>query len=372
MDSQSPQNGSVGNPNSAQNASIAAQAAYAGGAPVAGLPPQRRSHAGAWTLLVLLVLGAVGLLVLGLAAVGALATLAGTSGEARVREEFVSHNESASRKIAIIAIEGVIMDEVDGFVKRQIDHVLKDEQVAAIVLRINSPGGTISGSDYLHHHLRKLADERELPIVASMGGIAASGGYYVAMAVGDAPDSIFAEPTTFTGSIGVIIPRYDLSQLLEKWGVEYDAVASGKFKSMGNMARPMTEEERALFQQIVDEGFGQFKDVIRSGRPKFREEPETLDALATGQIFTSGQAVENGLVDRVGFIEAAVDRAIEIAKLDPANVKVVRYKREPSLAGLLMGGEARGRTLDLQAVLELTTPRAYYLCTWLPPLHGRP
>jgi protease-4 len=249
---------------------------------------------------------------------------------------------------------------------------LKDEQVEAIVLRVDSPGGTVSGSDYLHHHLRKLVEKRKVPVVVSMGGIAASGGYYVAMAVGDAPDSIYAEPSTFTGSIGVIIPRYDLSEMLQNWGVEYDAVASGKFKSMGNMAKPMTEEERELFQQIVDEGFGQFKDIIRSGRPKFREDPQALDALATGQIFTSKQAVQNGLVDRIGFIESAVERAIEMAALDLAEVQVVRYKPEPSLVGLLMGSKARGQSLDLRAILELTTPRAYYLSTWLPPLHSRP
>ncbi len=374
MDSQSPQEGFPNNSTKpAKHEPIAAQAAY--GPPRTAVPADRlprRSHAGAWTALVLLLLGGLGLLVIGAFAMAGLASLAGTSGKPRVREEFFSHNEHGTRKVAIIAIEGVIMGEVDGFAKRQIDCAMKDEQVEAIVLRVDSPGGTVSGSDYLHHHLRKLVDERKIPIVVSMGGIAASGGYYVAMAVGDASDSIYAEPSTFTGSIGVIIPHYDLSEMLQNWGVEYDAVASGKFKSMGNMAKPMTEEERKLFQQIVDEGFEQFKGIIRSGRPKFREAPNALDALATGQIFTSRQAVENGLVDRIGFIENAVERAIEMAALDPADVQVVRYKPESNLVGLLMGSEARGQTIDFRAILELTTPRAYYLSTWLPPLHSRP
>ncbi len=374
MDSQSPQEGFPNNsPRPAEQEPIAAQAAC--GPPPAAVHhdrPPRRSHAGAWTALILLFLGGLGLLVIGAVVLAALASLTGTQGEKRVREEYFSHNENGTRKVAIIAIEGVIMDEADGFVKRQIDRALKDKQVKAIVLRVDSPGGTVSGSDYLHHHLRELVKKREIPVVVSMGGIAASGGYYVAMAVGDVPDSIFAEPSTFTGSIGVIIPRYDLSEMLQNWGIEYDAVASGKFKSMGNMAKPMTEEERELFQQIVDEGFGQFKDIIRSGRPEFREDPQALDTIATGQIFTARQAVQNGLVDRIGFIENAVERAIEIAALDPAEVQVVRYKPEPSLAGLLMGSEARGQSLDLRAILELTTPRAYYLSTWLPPLHSRP
>ena len=338
---------------------------------VASRPPARR-RVGMWIALALVLIGGLGFLAMGAAMVAALAGLASVPGERRVSEEFFSHNRRAREKVAVITLDGVILDETDGFVRRQIDRARDDEQVKAIVLRINSPGGTISGSDYLHHHLRKLAKEREIPIVASMGGIAASGGYYVAMAVGDTPDSIYAEPSTFTGSIGVIIPRYDLSELLEKWGVQYDSVASGDLKGMGSMAKPLTEKERELFQQIVDEGFELFKATIRSGRPAFREEPGALDQLATGQIFTAQQAVGNGLVDRIGFIESAVDRAIEAAGLDPDDVQVVRYKPEPSLSGILFGTDSRSRPLDFRTLVELSTPRAYYLCTWLPPLHSHP
>lgn len=373
MDSHSPDNASPHDASSSSAEPIAAQPAPQAPLPAAqpGRPP-RRSRAGMWVVLALLLIAGLGILAVGAVGVGALVSLAGAPGERRVREEFFSHDRQGSRKVAVITLEGVILDETEGFVKRQIDRVRDDENVKAIVLRINSPGGTISGSDYLLHHLRKLADERDVPIVVSMGAVAASGGYYVAMAVGDTPESIFAEPSTFTGSIGVIIPRYDLSELLQNWGIEYDAVASGELKGMGSMAKPMTEEERELFQEIVDEGFEQFKDVILSGRPGFRDDPEELEALATGQIFTARQAVQNGLVDQTGFIESAVDRAIEVAGLDPDDTKVVRYKPEPSLAGILMGGEARGRPLELEMILELTTPRAYYLCTWLPPLHRRP
>ena len=370
MDSQVPQDGYPQHegPKPAASAPIAAQPAQT------AFPerPVRRSHAGTWIALILLLFGGLGILMVGGIALVAVASIAGGTGEPRVHEEYFSHNRSGSRKVAILTIDGVIMDEVDGFAKRQIERVIKDEDVAAVVLRVNSPGGTISGSDYLHHHLRKMVEERKIPIVVSMGGIAASGGYYVSMAVGDTPDSIFAEPSTFTGSIGVIIPHYDLSEMLNHWGVEYDAVASGKFKSMGNLAKPMTEEERELFQQIVDEGFEQFKKVIRSGRPAFEEDPEELDALATGQIFTAEQAAKNGLVDRIGFIESAVERAIELASLNPANVQVVRYKPDPTLTDLLMGGKSQAQTIDMHAILELATPRAYYLTTWLPPVCSRP
>src|SRR5688500_19769660 len=107
--------------------------------------------------------------------------------------------------------------EGDGFVKRQIDRIREDENVKAIVVRVDSPGGTVTGSDYIYHHLKKLRKEKNVPIVVSMGGMAASGGYYVSMAVGDEKDTIFAEPTCETGSIGVILPHYDLSGLMARY-----------------------------------------------------------------------------------------------------------------------------------------------------------
>ncbi len=374
MDPQSPQEGLPRNdtPRPAEGAPVAAHVVGERPHPPVHSPPPRRSRAGVWIALVLLAIAGLGVVMVGAVAVAALANLAAAPGERRVREEFFSHDRDARRKVAIITLEGIIMDETDGFVKRQIDRARDDEQVKAIVLRIDSPGGTVSGSDYLHHHFRKLAEDRELPIVVSMGGIAASGGYYVAMAVGDTPASIYAEPFTFTGSIGVVIPRYDLSELLQNWGIQYDSIASDDLKGMGSMAKPMTEQERELFEQIVEEGFEQFKDTIRSGRPALRDAPEALAEIATGQIFTARQAVDNGLVDRVGFVESAVDRAIELAGLDPDDVKVVRYKPEPSLARLLLGADSHGHPLDLKALMDLATPRAYYLCTRLPPLHSRP
>ena len=283
----------------------------------------------------------------------------------KVKEQFVSHERSSDNKIAIISVEGTILDG-SGFVKRQIDKARKDKSVKAVVLRVNSPGGTITGSDYIYHHLRQLAKERKIPIVVSMGGIAASGGYYVSMAVGDTPETIFAEPTTWTGSIGVVIPHYDLSKLLSDWGIAQDSIASHRLKTMGSFAKPMTEEERQIFQTLVDDSFTRFKDIIKAGRPKFKDDPKALERLATGQIFNAPQAEKDGLIDKIGFVEDAVKRAIELAKVPADDVTVVKYKRETSLASLLMGGSARAGQIDLSALLDIATPRAYYLCTWLP------
>jgi protease-4 len=315
-------------------------------------------------VLLLLALGLSGMLNLVLLVSGS-----GFDSSGTVREKFVSHERFGGDKVVIMSLEGMILGEDGGFVKRQIDQAIKDDDVKAVVLRINSPGGTVTGSDYLYHHLCRLREERNIPIVVSMGSLAASGGYYAAMAVGDTPDSIFAERTTWTGSIGVIIPHYDLSTLLqEKLGVEDDSVSSHPLKNMGSFAKQMTEEERRIYQALVDETFEQFKDIIKAGRPKFEKDPEALDELATGQIYTAQQALEHGLVDKIGFVEAAIDRAIELAGLDKDDVRVVKYQREPTLADVLLGVSSPDRGVDLAALLDLTAPRAYYLSTRMTPL----
>ncbi|NLF09637.1 MAG: S49 family peptidase, partial [Pirellulaceae bacterium] len=173
-------------------------------------PPPRKSSLGRLLLVfVLLVLfGSVVLNLLLFVALG-VKNLGAIEDAGRVREEFVMGNRSGDEKIAVISIEGTILGG-EGFFKRQIDHAAREAakgKLKAIVVRVNSPGGTITGSDYMLHHLRELSKKSNLPMVVSMGGIAASGGYYVSMCVGDTPDAIFAEPTTWTGSIGVLIPN---------------------------------------------------------------------------------------------------------------------------------------------------------------------
>ena len=331
--------------------------------------PKRRSF---WARLaaLLLVFLLTGSLLFNVLLLGLLG-LSSLESDSRVQEKFYSHQRDAHDKVAILSIEGTIL-EGEGFFRRQIDRATKDAKqgsLKALVVRVNSPGGTISGSDYMYHHLRELAQETNLPIVVSMGGLAASGGYYVSMAVGDRPKSIYAEPTTWTGSIGVMIPHYDLSPLLKNWGVQDNTIVSAPLKGMGSFTRPMTEEEKKLFQGLVDDGLARFKNVILEGRPNFKKEPAALDKLATGQVFTAEQAKQHGLVDEIGFVETAIDRAIELAGLDKNNVRVVKYKPELGFAEFLLGGTARSRpSFDLAALLDMAAPRAYYLYTALPAL----
>jgi protease-4 len=341
--------------------------------PVATASPQRAAprHRSVFGLLVMLVffLGLGGSLLLNLFL---LAGRLGTDSDAAVQEKYFSHERSARHKVAIIPISGMILEGGDGFVKHAIDRVSKDETVSAIVLRVDSPGGSVSGSNFLYHHLKNLTAKSKIPMVVSMGSLAASGGYYVSMAAGPTPDSIYAEPTTWTGSIGVIIPHYNLAGLLKEYGVKEDSVASHRLKNMGSLAREMTDEERKIFQDLVDESFAQFKQIIRENRPRFQSDPTALDKLATGQVYTAQQARKLGLIDSIGFLEDAVDRAIKLAKLDPKDVTVVKLRPETGLLDLLLG-QARGSGFELNQLLDAASPQAYYLANHLPPLvKGRP
>ncbi|MDX1946042.1 MAG: signal peptide peptidase SppA [Pirellulaceae bacterium] len=284
-----------------------------------------------------------------------------------IEEKFVSGNSSlGADKVAILSIEGVIL-EGDGFVKRQIDRIAQDDKVKAIVVRVDSPGGTVTGSDYMLHHLDKLRKEKGIPLVVSMGSIAASGGYYVSMAVGDQKEVIFAEPTTTTGSIGVIIPHYDLSGLMARFDVKDDSIASHERKQMLSMTKPISDEHRALIQHQIDQMFGRFKSIIKEGRPVFKGDEAALDKLATGEVFSADDAKKYGLVDRIGFIEDAIDRAIELAKLNKDETRVVKFKRPTSLLDLYGGATAKAQPAgELLQLLEFSAPRAWYLATSLP------
>lgn len=299
----------------------------------------------------------------------------------QINEKFYALNPAGTDKVAIISVEGTIM-HTDGFAKWQIDQVRKDPSVKAVVLRVDSPGGTITGSHYLYHHLLKLQRDKEqegetFPLVVSMGGLAASGGYYISMAVGSTPDTIFAEPTTWTGSIGVVIPHYDFTALLKNWNIEDDSIASHPLKLMGSPTREPSEEyaakEREILEQLVEESFEDFKEIVKLGRPSLANDPKRLEEVTTGQIFTAKQAHKLGLVDKLGFVEDAADRAIELGGLDRDNVRVVKYTRPQGLFDQALGlPTGKAPSLDLATLLDLMAPRAYYLCTWLPAVAGMP
>ncbi len=182
---------------------------------------------------------------------------------------------------------------------------LRKEKVKALVIRINSPGGTIGACQEIVEEIMKYK-EAGIPVVASLGDVAASGGYYIASVC----DVIYLNPGTITGSIGVIMGSSNWEELLKKIGIKPDVVKSGKYKDMGAYYREMTDEERNLLQEMIDDAHGQFLETVSKGRSMPMEK---LKILAQGQVFTGAQAMKNGLADSAGNINAALEAAKELA-----------------------------------------------------------
>jgi protease-4 len=296
--------------------------------------------------------------------------------EAPVLERFHSGNAESLDKIAVLSIEGLILGGENSFTRRQIDQILADPHVKAVVLRVDSPGGTVWGSDYLYHHLTRLSQERKLPVVVSMGMMATSGGYYVSLAAGSGPGRIFAEPTTWTGSIGVIIPHYDLSGLLEKLNVKDDSISSHPLKQMLSSTRSppadVRAEEEEIVRSLVNDGFARFKELVLAGREGLRKNLASQEVVFTGRILTASEARQHGLVDEIGFLEDAIGRAAELAGLEPGSARVVHYSRPAGLLSLFLDSQSARPGMDLQSLFDISVPRAYYLCTWLPGMGSGP
>ncbi len=287
-----------------------------------------------------------------------------------ITEFLEAGNPTATDKIAVINVDGTIM-QGNGFVKKQIDRIKNDEHVKGVVLRVNSPGGTVTASHYIYHHLKELLQKKRtnnqpFPLVVSMGGMAASGGYYISMAVGDAPNTIFAEDTTWTGSVGVVIPSYDFSGFLNKHQIVDYSYVSGKFKQMGSFTRKRTEAASEKLQELVDESFAGFLEVVAYGRPNLVTDEKAMREVKTGQIFTAKQALRLGLVDNLGYLEDATKRSAELAALDKGKYRVVQYQQPSSFLDGLLGGQALNLKSKRLTLSEWSTPRAYYLTTWFP------
>ncbi len=232
-------------------------------------------------------------------------------------------------KVAVIDITGVI-SRTETIID-QIHQYRDDQAIKAIVLRINSPGGSVAPVQEIYSELKKL----EKPIVASMGSTAASGGYYIAAIA----DEILANPGTLTGSIGVIMQFTKLKGLYEKIGLEQQVVKSGKFKDTGSPVRDMTDEERELLQATLDDVHNQFIDAVFEGRQAHLTREEIV-ALADGRIFSGQQALGHKLVDQLGNLPDAIDRAGELGGIS-GKPKVVRTKRKTSMLERVLGSTGK-------------------------------
>lgn len=285
-------------------------------------------------------------------------TAAIVGGNVDGRETLVSGDSTSTDKIAIIDIAGTIMPPFTERTLKTIDALIADDDVKGVLLSVDSPGGLVADSHQIYDRLTKLRQKK--PIYVQMKRLAASGGYYVSMGAGP-EGKIFAEPTTWTGSIGVIIPRYDVSKLATDYGVKSDPLVTGPFKDSLSPFKEMAPEETALWQEIMADSFDRFKGVIDEGRANLTL--EQIAPLATGRIFTANQAKAAGLVDEIGF-EADALEALK-TKLGLTSVKIVRHEQPPTLLDTLLGGQVRAPQADpLKTFLDASTPKAMYFFGW--------
>jgi protease-4 len=309
-------------------------------------------------------------------------TLAGCSGLSldltpRVRpleEEVVEGTGEA--KILLMDVSGFITDEAPSGglglgpspvrvpmlvrIREELKKAAKDRHVRALVLRINTPGGTVTASDIIYRELMLFREETKVPIVAALMDVAASGGYYIALSA----DRIVAHPTTVTGSIGTIMITANVEGLLQKIGVAANTVKSAEHKDMGSPFRALTPDERAIFQSVIDELQRQFvaKVVERRRLPE-----SAARVLADGRIYTAPQALEKRLVDAIGYMPDALAAARSAIGVEDA--KVIVYKRPREYQATYYAQtrtEARGldATLERFATLAGVGPRFLYL--WAP------
>ncbi len=298
-----------------------------------------------------------------------------SSNRGLVETELSRDSFFASDKIAVIDVDGTLLNAAAPGLFSAGEHTVsllveklakarKDPRVKAVLLRINSPGGTVVASDLMHDEITHFKKTGK-PIVAVIMDVGASGGYYIACAC----DEIIAQPSSVTGSIGVVMQMFDIAGTLHKIGASTDAITSGTYKDAGSPFRKMRPEERAVFQSIVDDMFERFVTVVDEGRPNLDE--ATVRKLADGRVYSAKQALDAGLIDRITTLRKSIDVVKELAGL--GNVRLVAYGRPHGYRPNYYAMPPRATTgdinlirLDLGSLFENTTPRFMYL--WQPGL----
>lgn len=248
-------------------------------------------------------------------------------------------------RVAIVELEGIILESEA--VVRELEEHLGNPAVRAVVIRVNSPGGVVAPTQEIYAAVQRLRKGK--PVVASLGSVAASGGYYVAAAA----DRIYANPGTLTGSIGVVMQLANLEGLFKKVGVNYVVVKSGQYKDIGNFARTMTPEERRMLQAMLDDVHNQFIDAVAEGRKLPRKE---VLGFADGRIVSGQQARSLRMVDALGGLDEAIADAAKLAGL-PEKPKLILPRRRFSLFDFLRNRLGVGGTNPLLTTLPfLKTP----------------
>ena len=289
------------------------------------------------------------LMLIGLAAVF-------VTGQKGIFTEEVIQAGPRTAKIAVITVQGIIDDEQAQDVYKQIKSARQDKRVKGLILRVNSPGGTISGSDQICNEIRKYRKDEDKPVVAFMQGVAASGGYYVSVGC----DKIVAEPTVITGSIGVIAGHFVIQELLEeKLGIQPTIFKSGQKKDWPSPFQPVTEEQRQYIQdKLIDPAYNRFVQVVA----ECRGEALTLDdvkRLADGSIYGAKEALSEKLIDKIGYIDEAIEQVKLLAGIEKA--QVVEYRKPFSFADFLSSRSGNILKINRSTLYELSTPQVLYL-----------
>lgn len=229
-----------------------------------------------------------------------------------------------SQRIMVLDVDGVIQDG-DSYETLMADlkSALSDQTIAGIILRVNSPGGSVYNSEQIHNAITKVQKERQIPVYTVMETMAASGGYYISAPT----DKIFASNETFTGSIGVIMQSYSLQGLFEKYGVKEQTITTGEMKAAGSYGSDLTDSQREYLQNLCNSAFSRFVKVVADGREMSEKD---VKKLADGRVYDGSQAVENGLIDEIGDFDKALGEMIENTGLEDPYV----FQYSNSLTGL--------------------------------------
>lgn len=323
--------------------------------PVVMLPRPPRAAWGGLVLGLLAISVLFNFLMFGAAAAGA---LSGDSGS-RVEVELAGGGAGLG-KIVVIPVEGVIKSHGPGStagigqVVQDLEAARLDPDVRGVVLAIDSPGGGATAADMLHSAIGRFRADKNVPVVAWCGQLAASGGYYTAVAC----DRIFAHPNGVVGSIGVILPRYEIHGLLEKVGIEEGAIIAegATIKDLGAPTHPLREEERVVLGALVEAMYDRFITVVDEGRPEL--DRAQVQELATGAIWTGTRARELGLVDQTGDL---IDVARWVARdADASDARIVVYRREPGLLEGLLSALSPQTGFHVNPLAELANGPASY------------
>jgi protease-4 len=300
------------------------------------------------------------------------------TGQQVLNEEVVS--AGGTSKIAQIDLSGIILPQQMSLfgpsvnmverVKAQLRQAASDASVVAVLLVVDSPGGGVTASDELWNEVKKVKAKKK-KVIVHMGNLCASGGYYVSAPA----DHLVASPTTVTGSIGVIMSLMDMSVLMqEKLGIKENNIKSGPFKDIGSMGRPMKPEERAIMQAVVDDMYDRFVKIVAEGRSgkgtipaEAKAAEDAVRTIADGRIYTATQALANGLVDEIGYLEDAQKAARKLCGVSDA--EIIRYRRKLSFMDIF-SGEAEGK-LNLNTGVQVDTSRLLptgpqFLYLWSP------